>query len=122
MGFPPSPPYNPTISKVPVLDASSGDPLASRDPNSVASIGTRIQSMKDQANADRLYDAPIKEGFADMVMNRKPWITKSQACRRIQGFTDLSSKSSSNILFTVPLDAGIVFTVGAVMVVASFLR
>jgi hypothetical protein len=122
MGFPPSPPYNPTISKVPVLDTSSGDPLASRDPNSVASIGTRIQSMKDQANADRLYDAPIKEGFADMVMNRKPWITNSQACRRIQGFTDLPSKSSSDILFTVPLDAGIVFTVGAVMVVASFLR
>jgi hypothetical protein len=122
MGFPPSPPYNPTISKVPVLDASSGDPLASRDPNSVASIGTRIQAMKDQANADRLYDAPIKEGFADMVMDRKPWITNSQACRRIQGFTDLHPKSNSNSLFTVPLDATMVFAVGALLVAGSFLR
>jgi hypothetical protein len=122
MGFPPSPPYNPTISKVPVLDASSGDPLASRDPNSVSSIGGRIQAMKDQANADRLYDAPIKEGFADMVIDRKPWITKSQACRRVQGFTDLHYKSSSNSLFNVPLDVTVVFAVGALLVVGSFLR
>lgn len=109
MSFPPSPTFNPTISPVPVLDASSGDPSAAKDPKSVASIGKNIQAMQDQAAADRLYDAPLKEGFS-----ATPWIVNSQACKRIQGFTDMNSKLS-------PLTA-MVFGLGAVLVLGSFLK
>lgn len=62
MSFPPAKPFNPTVSKVPVLDASSGNPKSFQDPNSVASIGARLQAMTDQAKADTLYD-PKPEGF-----------------------------------------------------------
>jgi len=89
MPYLPSPPFNPSVSPVPVLDASSGDPVAKKDPKSVASIGANIQAMQDQASADRAFDAPVKEGFADYT---SPWITKSQACKRIQGFTDMNMK------------------------------
>ncbi|NBO71893.1 hypothetical protein EBV26_15665 [bacterium] len=114
MGFPPSPPYNPTISKVPVLDSSSGDPMSRKDPKSISSVGANIQAMQDQAKADRLYDAPVKEGFADILAT--PWITSSQACRRVQGFTDMGSNSKS----LHPL-AAVIFTAGALLVLGSFL-
>ena len=114
MGFPPSPPYNPTISKVPVLDSSSGDPMSRKDPKSIASVGANIQALQDQAKADRLYDAPVKEGFADILAT--PWITRSQACRRVQGFTDMGSDSNSLQTLTT-----VVFVVGALLVLGSFL-
>ena len=65
MSFPASPPFNPPVSKVPILGASSGNPAAFRDPKSVASIGLSIQAMADQAKADTLYDPPPPkpEGF-----------------------------------------------------------
>ena len=105
MGYPPSPPYNPVISKVPLLDSSSGDSTARNDPKSIASIGSRIQAMQDQANADRLYDAPLKEGFEN------PWITKSRACRRIEGFEDMSDLTPVVIASVI----------GALLIVGSFL-
>lgn len=67
MSFPPSKPFNPVVSRVPNLGPSSGDPKAQRDPNSLASLGSKLQAMTDQAAADRLYDAPMptsKEGFS----------------------------------------------------------
>uniref|UniRef100_A0A6C0K677 Uncharacterized protein n=1 Tax=viral metagenome TaxID=1070528 RepID=A0A6C0K677_9ZZZZ len=114
MGFPPSPPYNPTISSVPVLDSSSGDPMSRKDPKSISSVGANIQAMQDQAKADRLYDAPVKEGFADILAT--PWITSSQACRRVQGFTDM--RPDLNSLESI---AAVVFAAGALLVLASFL-
>jgi hypothetical protein len=110
MPFPASPTYNPSISPVPVLDSSSGDPAAKKDPKSVASIGANIQAMQDQAAADRAFDAPVKEGFT----GASPWITNSQACKRIQGFTDMNPKPLS------PLPALVAF-VAAVLILGSFL-
>ena len=62
MSFPPEKPFNPRVSRVPILDASSGDPKSFQDPSSVASIGAKLQIMTDQASADTLYDAR-PEGF-----------------------------------------------------------
>ena len=63
MGFPADVPYNPTVTPVANLTPSSGDPIALRDPKSVAALGSKIQAMTDQANADTLYDSSNKEGF-----------------------------------------------------------
>lgn len=115
MPYLPSPTYNPPVSPVPVLDASSGDPSAKKDPKSVASIGANIQAMQDQAAADRLYDAPVKQGFADYTT---PWITKSQACKRIQGFTDINMNTEPTPLSYLP--AVVAFT-AAVLILGSFL-
>lgn len=61
-------PFNPSVSTVPILGPSSGNPTTLKDPKSVASIGVNIQAMQDQANADQLYDTPQKEGFCvDML-------------------------------------------------------
>jgi hypothetical protein len=73
MPYLPSPPFNPPISSVPILDSSSGDPRATKDPKSVASIGKNIQAMQDQAAADRMYDAPLKEGF-NVKPNSQPML------------------------------------------------
>ena len=56
---------NSKTSKPPMLDSSSGDPHAASDPKSIASIGSNIQAMTDQANADKCFDNPpgVKEGF-----------------------------------------------------------
>lgn len=62
MSFPPEAPFNPSVSSVVIMDASSGDPNSYRDPKSVSSIGKRLQAMTDQASADTLYDTR-KEGF-----------------------------------------------------------
>jgi hypothetical protein len=63
MGFPADVPYNPTVTPVANLGPSSGDPKALRDPKSIASLGSKLQAMTDQANADTLYDSSNKEGF-----------------------------------------------------------
>lgn len=63
MGFPADVPYNPTVTPVANLSPSSGDPKALRDPKSIASLGSKLQAMTDQANADTLYDSSNKEGF-----------------------------------------------------------
>lgn len=63
MPLPPPKAFNPTVTTVPVLGPSSGNPAALKDPKSVASIGSNIQAIHDQAIADQLYDTPQKEGF-----------------------------------------------------------
>jgi hypothetical protein len=88
--------------------------MSRKDPKSIASVGANIQAMQDQAKADRLYDAPVKEGFADILAT--PWITNSQACRRVQGFTDMGNNSK-----TLESLATLVFGAGALLVLASFL-
>ena len=67
MSFPKEKPFIPKVSKTPILGSSSGNPAAFQDPNSVASIGSKIQSMADQAQADTLYDTPtlLSEGFCN---------------------------------------------------------
>jgi hypothetical protein len=150
MPFLPSPIFNPVVSPVPVLDASSGDPTAKKDPKSVASIGSNLQAMQDQAAADRAFDAPVKEGytgkpegftkvnpsglgkpegftkvnpsglgkresFADYA---SPWITKSQACKRIQGFTDMNLTEKPKPL---PYIAAIMAFAAAALILGSFL-
>ena len=65
MPFLPTKPFNPTTTPVPILGPSSGNPQSLQDPKSVASIGSTIQAMTDQANADQLYDK--KEGFTTTV-------------------------------------------------------
>jgi hypothetical protein len=118
MGFPASPAFNPTVTKVPTLGASSGDPIAKKDPKSVASIGSNIQAMQDQAGADRLYDAPVtqvSEGFGNYEASANvPWIVKSQACRRVQGFTDMGAGTQTKY---VPLLAGL----GVILIAVSFM-
>ena len=122
MPYLPSPTYNPSVSPVPVLDASSGDPAAKKDPKSVASIGSNIQAMQDQAKADRAFDAPVKEGFTGasegFASYASPWITKSQACKRIQGFTDMNMSTKPKPLSH--LSAAIAFTAAA-LILSSFL-
>ena len=65
MPFLPTKPFNPTTTPVPILGPSSGNPQSLQDPKSVASIGSTIQAMTDQANADQLYDN--KEGFITTI-------------------------------------------------------
>ena len=110
MPFPPSPPFNPSITSVPILHSSSGDPKAKQDPKSIASIGANIQAMTDQANADTLYDAPLNEGFRDS--SYVPWIVKSEACKRFEGFENYNSD----------LVYKIIFITGAVLLFCSFVN
>jgi hypothetical protein len=85
MSFPKEKPFNAPVSKVHILGPSSGDPKSFQDPKSVASIGSTIQAMADQAKADTHYDAPAPkiESFA----NPTPWIVNSRACKR-EAFTN----------------------------------
>ena len=85
MSFPPKKPFNPQASSVPVLGPSSGNPRALQDPNSVASLGLRIQASSDQIKADTLYDPPppLNEGFRNQVYS--PWILGTEACKK-EGF------------------------------------
>jgi hypothetical protein len=85
MSYPAGPPFNPKVSKVPILGASSGNPNAYKDPNSTASLGKNLQAMTDQASADTLYDTPPTkaEGFRNELYS--PWILRSQACSK-EGF------------------------------------
>jgi hypothetical protein len=88
MSFPPKKPFNPVVSKTPILGPSSGNPASFQDPNSVASIGSKIQAMSDQAAADTLYDTPPpkREGFRNEIYS--PWILNTEACRK-EGFSSV---------------------------------
>jgi hypothetical protein len=87
MSFPVGPPFNPHVSKVPILDASSGNPNAYKDPNSSASLGKKLQAMTDQASADTLYDTPPNkvEGFNARNELYSPWILRTESCSK-EGF------------------------------------
>ena len=105
MSFPAQKPFNPQVSSTPVLGPSSGNPKSFQDPKSVASVGSTIQAMSDQASADTLYDAPIpkkegfegfqpkgfepSEGFRNEVYS--PWIMRTQACSKVntEGFSSV---------------------------------
>ena len=82
MSFPPKKSFNPEVTSVPVISPSSGNPRAFQDPNSVASLGLRIQASTDQIKADTLYDAspPSREGFRNQVYS--PWILGTEACKK----------------------------------------
>ena len=108
MPFLKDPPFNPSIGTVPVLGPSSGDPRKRNDPNSTVSVAANIQAMQDQAKADMLYDAPVKEGFSSAT----PWIVNSPACRRVQGFTDMTPKRLD------PIPA-ILVAFGAILIIIS---
>jgi hypothetical protein len=90
MSFPKEKAFNPQVSKVPILGPSSGNPASFQDPNSMASLGLRIQAATDQARADTLYDAqiPVKkaEGFSSGTEFRNavysPWILGTEACKK----------------------------------------
>ena len=124
MSFLPEPTFNPSVSKVPVLGPSSGDPKQRQDPKSTASIGANLQAMQDQAKADMLYDAPVKQGFVGsmsepfsseyMPARSVPWIVNSPACRRVQGFTDMNSQKLEPI-------AAVLAAVAAILILTSFL-
>jgi hypothetical protein len=85
MSFPAGPPFNPQVSKIPILGPSSGNPNAYKDPNSTASLGKKLQAMTDQASADTLYDTPPTkvEGFRNELYS--PWILRSEICSK-EGF------------------------------------
>lgn len=97
MSFPAQKPFNPPVSKAPILGPSSGNPKSFQDPKSVASVGSTIQAMSDQASADTLYDAPMpkkegfepNEGFRNEVYS--PWIMRTQACSKVntEGFSSV---------------------------------
>jgi hypothetical protein len=112
MSFPVGPPFNPHVSKIPILDSSSGNPKAYKDPNSTASLGKKLQAMTDQASADTLYDTPPKkvEGFRNELYN--PWILKTESCSKKEGFrTSLEYSSfepkSSNLGILLLLFSGL---------------
>lgn len=89
MSFPPKKPFNPEVTKVPILGPSSGNPMAFQDPSSVASLGLRIQASSDQIKADTLYDPPppLNEGFSSEFRNEiyRPWILGTESCKK-EGF------------------------------------
>ena len=109
MSFPPEKPFIPKVSKVHVLDASSGNPRSFQDPNSVATLGKSIQAMTDQVSADTLYDK--KEAFRNEVYS--PWILKTEACTKKEGY-ETHNKLNSGIMALVIL--------GALGVMCSFYR
>lgn len=112
MPFLPLKPFNPTVTSVPILGPSSGNPKSLQDPNSVSSIGSKLQAMTDQADADTLYDATPsgkKEGFVDLYL---PWIVRSPACNsKREGFT--GSSGSTDIVTASCI------LVGVALIVAS---
>lgn len=89
MSFPAEKPFNPPVSKTPVLGPSSGNPKSFQDPKSVASVGNTIQAMSDQAAADTLYDTPAakKEGFRNEIYS--PWILRTESCSKKEGFSSI---------------------------------
>ena len=91
MSFPPQKPFNPPVSKIPILGPSSGNPKSFQDPKSVASVGNTIQAMSDQAAADTLYDTPAPkiEGFRNEVYS--PWILRTESCSKVkaEGFSSV---------------------------------
>jgi hypothetical protein len=108
MSFPPEKAYNPSVSSVPVLGPSSGNPASYRDPNSVASLGRSLQAKTDQAKADTLYDNK-PEGFRNETY--KPWILTTESCSK-EGFVG----DQSFLHYGIPLLALFGFT----MILMSF--
>lgn len=98
MSFPKEKPFNAPVSKVHILGPSSGDPKSFQDPKSVASIGSTIQAMADQAKADTHYDAPAPK--MESFINPTPWIVNSQACKR-EAFADAATKITATSLAVV---------------------
>ena len=102
MSFPKEKAFNPQVSKVPILGSSSGNPDSFQDPNSMASLGQKIQAATDQARADTLYDAQVpsplskaaQEGFRNEVYS--PWILGTEACKK-EGFNMRFPESLLNI-------------------------
>ena len=103
MSFPPKKSFNPEVTSVPVIAPSSGNPKAFQDPNSVASLGLRMQASSDQIKADTLYDPPIasKEGFSNEFRNQvySPWILGTEACKK-EGFKMNFPESLLNMKLT----------------------
>ncbi len=101
MSFPKEKPFNPQVSKVPILGSSSGNPASFQDPNSMASLGQKIQAATDQARADTLYDANVPsskpEGFRNEVYS--PWILGTEACKK-EGFKMNFPESILNMKLT----------------------
>jgi hypothetical protein len=118
MSFPAEKPFNPPVSKPPMLGPSSGNPKSFQDPKSVASVGSTIQAMSDQAAADTLYDAPVakKEGFQSEGFRNEvysPWILRTESCSK-EGFASISLNPSyyepykkSNFLATLLVFLGV---------------
>ena len=102
MSYPASPPFNPQVSTIPILGASSGNPNAYKDPNSAASLGKKLQAMNDQAQADTLYDTPpsVVEGFEMRNELYNPWILRTEACKK-EGFNYSREDSKLGILLLV---------------------
>lgn len=118
MSFPAGPPFNPPVSKVPVLGPSSGNPNAYKDPKSSASLGLKLQAMTDQASADTLYDTPPTkvEGFRNELYS--PWILKTESCSK-EGFKMRLDPSPYN---PPESNLGILFLIfgGVVALILSF--
>lgn len=93
MPYLPAKPFNPVVSRVPILGPSSGNPQSLQDPHSLGSIGGKLQAMTDQANADRLYDAkvpaPTHEGF---LGNSKQWIENTPSCKQGVWYSTFNKK------------------------------
>lgn len=119
MSFPPEKPFIPRVSKVHVLDASSGNPKSFQDPNSVATLGKSIQGMTDQVSADTLYDQ--KEGFRNEIYS--PWILKTEACSKKEGFSSVILRPEGYETHN-KLNSGIMALVilGALGIVCSFYK
>ena len=123
MPLPAEAPFNPKVSAVPSLDASSGNPNAYKDPKSVASMGLKLQAMTDQSAADTLYDPPPpprdgKEGFqVQKLYKTKPWITQTEACRKTEGFQGSLTESNTQQWTLLALAAG-----AAGLLICSFIR
>jgi len=134
MSFPAEKPFNPPVSKTPVLGPSSGNPASFRDPSSVAAVGSTIQAMSDQASADTLYDAPTAkkegfegfqplEGFRNEVYS--PWILKTESCsnskRKKEGFSSVILRPAEHIPYkTTNTVALCILILGAGFVLVSF--
>ena len=76
MPFLPVKPFIPVVTPVPILGPSSGNPQSLRDPKSLGSIGSKLQAMTDQANADTLYDTKeshTNEGFVGLATCNSIW-------------------------------------------------
>jgi hypothetical protein len=122
MPFPAEAPFNPPVSKTPILGPSSGNPASFRDPSSVASTGNRIQAMTDQAKSDTLYDSPPPkaEGFEAFRNDTySPWILKSEACKK-EGFSKMELSPADYIPYNHKFTTSILVLVGLAAIFLSF--
>jgi hypothetical protein len=134
MSFPAQKPFNPPVSKTPVLGPSSGNPASFRDPKSVASVGNTIQAMSDQASADTLYDTPPpkregfesfqpSEGFRNEVYS--PWIMRTESCSKVkkpEGFASVILNPAEHIPYKKNYGALALVVLGIGAILWSFSR